>query len=44
MDHSIGQGLTMADKILRGETLAEIDSADREFWTAEEERRPRRRR
>ena len=36
MDHSIGQGLTMADKILRGETLAEIDSADREFWTAEE--------
>ena len=26
----------MADKILRGETLAEIDSADREFWTAEE--------
>ena len=36
MDHSIGQGLTMADKILRGETLAEIDSADREFWTVEE--------
>jgi protoporphyrinogen oxidase len=36
MDHSIGQGLTMADKILRGETLAEIDSADREFWTAAE--------
>ena len=35
MDHSIGQGLTMADKILRGETLAEIDSADRELWTAE---------
>ena len=32
MDHSIGQGLTMADKILRGESLAEIDSADREFW------------
>jgi protoporphyrinogen oxidase len=32
MDHSIGQGLTMADKILRGQTLAEIDDADREFW------------
>ena len=37
MDHSIGQGLTMADKILRGEILAEIDSADREFWAAEED-------
>ena len=33
MDHSIGQGLTMADKILRGQVLAEVDSADREFWT-----------
>lgn len=33
MDHSIGQGLTMADKILRGALLGEIDdSADREFW------------
>jgi protoporphyrinogen oxidase len=32
MDHSIGQGLTMADKIARGEVLARIDSADREFW------------
>jgi protoporphyrinogen oxidase len=32
MDHSIGQGLTMADKILRGQALAEVDSADREFW------------
>jgi protoporphyrinogen oxidase len=37
MDHSIGQGLTMADKILRGEILAEIDSADREFWAAEDD-------
>ena len=34
MDHSIGQGLTMADRILRGETLSEIDTADRDFWTA----------
>jgi len=33
MDHSIGQGLTMADKMLRGEVLAEIDTADREFWS-----------
>jgi hypothetical protein len=32
MDHSIGQGLTMSDKILRGQALAEVDSADREFW------------
>jgi len=32
MDHSIGQGLTMADKVLRGEALAAVDSADREFW------------
>ena len=37
MDHSIGQGLTMADKILRGEVLSEIDSADREFWATEED-------
>jgi protoporphyrinogen oxidase len=37
MDHSIGQGLTMADKVLRGEVLAEIDSADREFWATEED-------
>ena len=37
MDHSIGQGLTMADKIVRGEVLAEIDSADREFWATEED-------
>jgi protoporphyrinogen oxidase len=39
MDHSIGQGLTMSDKILRGQALAEIDDNDREFWseaTAEE--------
>ncbi|MBM3750620.1 MAG: FAD-dependent oxidoreductase [Acidimicrobiia bacterium] len=32
MDHSIGQGLTMSDKILRGQALAEIDDNDREFW------------
>jgi protoporphyrinogen oxidase len=32
MDHSIGQGLTMAEKILRGDRLSEIDSGDREFW------------
>lgn len=37
MDHSIGQGLTMADKILRGEVFAEIDSGDREFWEAGED-------
>jgi protoporphyrinogen oxidase len=37
MDHSIGQGLTMADKVIRGEVLAEIDSADREFWATEED-------
>ncbi len=37
MDHSIGQGLTMADKILRGEVLGEIDTADREFWATEED-------
>jgi protoporphyrinogen oxidase len=36
MDHSIGQGLTMADKIMRGEILNEIDSADREFWATEQ--------
>jgi len=42
MDHSIGQGLTMADKILQGQRLSEIDSADREFWEAgaESERTP----
>jgi protoporphyrinogen oxidase len=34
MDHSIGQGLTMADKIAQGERLNQIDSADREFWEA----------
>jgi protoporphyrinogen oxidase len=32
MDHSIGQGLTMAEKVLRGEALAAVDSDDREFW------------
>jgi protoporphyrinogen oxidase len=37
MDHSIGQGLTMADRMLRGEVLGEIDAADREFWAAGEE-------
>jgi protoporphyrinogen oxidase len=36
MDHSIGQGLTMADRILRGEQLSEIDSADREFWALQQ--------
>jgi len=37
MDHSIGQGLTMADKVLRGDVLAEIDTADREFWETEDD-------
>jgi protoporphyrinogen oxidase len=37
MDHSIGQGLTMADRILKGEALGEIDTADRDFWTADAE-------
>ena len=37
MDHSIGQGLTMADKVLRGEVLSEIDTADREFWATEDD-------
>lgn len=37
MDHSIGQGLTMADKILKGQVFAEIDSEDREFWASEED-------
>jgi hypothetical protein len=32
MDHSIGQGLTMADKILRGNPLGAVEDADREFW------------
>jgi protoporphyrinogen oxidase len=32
MDHSIGQGLTMSDKILKGQMLSAIDTADREFW------------
>jgi protoporphyrinogen oxidase len=32
MDHSIGQALTMADRILKGQILAQIDTADREFW------------
>jgi hypothetical protein len=40
MDHSIGQGLTMADRIRRGDTLAEIDPADREFWAEAEEPMP----
>jgi protoporphyrinogen oxidase len=37
MDHSIGQGLTMADKILKGDVLGTIDTADREFWADGEE-------
>jgi protoporphyrinogen oxidase len=40
MDHSIGQGLTMADRIRRGDPLAEIDPADREFWAEAEEAAP----
>jgi hypothetical protein len=32
MDHSIGQGLTMADKILRGDLLGQVEDSDREFW------------
>jgi hypothetical protein len=32
MDHSIGQGLTMSDKILKGQMLNAIDTSDREFW------------
>jgi protoporphyrinogen oxidase len=34
MDHSIGQGLSMADRILKGDALSEIDTADRDFWSA----------
>ncbi|MCX6552545.1 MAG: FAD-dependent oxidoreductase, partial [Acidobacteria bacterium] len=30
MDHSIGQGLTMSDRILRGDMLASVDTGDRE--------------
>lgn len=37
MDHSIGQGLSMADRILKGEALSEIDTADRDFWSADVE-------
>ncbi len=38
MDHSIGQGLTMAEKVLRGDVLSQIDdSADREFWATEDD-------
>jgi protoporphyrinogen oxidase len=37
MDHSIGQGLTMADKILRGEVFSQIDPADREFWADDDD-------
>ncbi|MEZ5318593.1 MAG: FAD-dependent oxidoreductase [Vicinamibacterales bacterium] len=32
MDHSIGQALTMADRILAGDVLAAIDDGPREFW------------
>ena len=35
MDHSIGQGLTMADRILKGDALGDIDTADRDFWSAD---------
>lgn len=35
MDHSIGQGLTMSDKILRGTTWSEIDAGDRDFWSGD---------
>jgi protoporphyrinogen oxidase len=37
MDHSIGQGLTMADKILRGDILGQIDTTDRDFWSGDED-------
>jgi hypothetical protein len=37
MDHSIGQGLTMSDKILKGQILSAIDTSDREFWAADSE-------
>jgi protoporphyrinogen oxidase len=37
MDHSIGQGLTMSDKILKGQILSQIDTSDREFWSADED-------
>lgn len=38
MDHSIGQGLTMSEKIVRGSVLSQIDdSADREFWATEDD-------
>jgi protoporphyrinogen oxidase len=37
MDHSIGQALTMADRILKGQVLADIDEGQRDFWTAEED-------
>ncbi|TAK17894.1 MAG: hypothetical protein EPO35_02210 [Acidobacteria bacterium] len=40
MDHSIGQGLTMADKILRGEHLGLVEDADREFWNDESNDEP----
>lgn len=32
MDHSIGQALTMADRVLKGETPAEIDEGARAYW------------
>jgi protoporphyrinogen oxidase len=32
MDHSIGQGLTMADRILRGDALGQIEEGHRAFW------------
>jgi protoporphyrinogen oxidase len=42
MDHSIGQGLTMADRVLRGDELSAIDdSADREFWASDSDGKAR---
>jgi len=32
MDHSIGQGLTMADRIVAGDALSDIEGGQREFW------------
>jgi protoporphyrinogen oxidase len=37
MDHSIGQGLTMAERILRGQALATIETGGRDFWEGEED-------
>lgn len=32
MDHSIGQGLTMAEQVLRGRQLADVDEGERAYW------------